>query len=116
VIYELSSIKDDYFSLKFSFDVKEKVFIHSGAITFGRNIDLMLRVFNENGFGQLVFIGPISTSQFKYIVEGKIPNVHCYQTVKYNLLVKYLSCADVGLSLGDSSTISYQLSIYNKFF
>ena len=116
VINELFSVEDDYFSSKFSFDVNEKVFIHSGAITFGRNIELMVRVFSENSVGQLVFIGPITTSQFNYIAEGKIPNVHYHETVEYALLVKYLSCADVGLSLGDSSTLSYQLSMGNKFF
>jgi hypothetical protein len=116
VINELFSVEADYFSSKFSFDVKEKVFIHSGSITFGRNIDLMVSVFSENNVGQLVFIGPITTSQFSYIAEKKIPNVHYHDTVEYNLLVKYLSCADVGLSLGDSSTLSYQLSMGNKFF
>jgi hypothetical protein len=110
------NILDDYFSLKYGFKNTELIFVHSGAITDGRNIELMVKVFTENDLGQLVFIGPITSGKYEFIKNSKISNVHYHETVGSRQLVNYLKIADVGISIIDSSTLSYELTIPNKFF
>jgi UDP-N-acetylglucosamine:LPS N-acetylglucosamine transferase len=106
----------NYFRNKFGIPEEKKIFVHSGALGVGRNIDLLVEIFDRSELGSLVLIGPIRSEEFNYIAENQIQNVYYHEPVKYKYLVKYLSTASVGLIMFDNEVLNREWALPNKFF
>jgi len=109
-------VEGNYFNEKFSISSEDKIFIHSGSVCSGRNIELMVKVFSENELGALVFLGPITETKYLYLKKNNIKNVYYHDPVEYKFLVSYLSTADAGIWLLDKSNINHHFALGNKFF
>jgi hypothetical protein len=108
-------INDSYFHDKFKIPFDERLFIHSGALCEGRNIELLIEIFSQNELGVLVFIGPITSAKYSYIAYNNIKNIYYHKSVKYELLVKYLSTASAGLCIMDNKVLNERYALPNKF-
>jgi len=109
-------LEKNYFHMKFGIPIKEKLFVHSGALCEGRNIDLLVKIFAENDLGRLIFIGPITSKKYEYIEKNKIRNVYYHSSVKHEFLVSYLATANVGLIMFDNEVLNREWALPNKFF
>lgn len=95
----------------------ERLFVHSGNLTSGRSIPLLLEVFSRRPeIGHLVFLGdgPLRSLVDASRVESR--NIHHVAPVSPNQIVDTLRSADVGLCLIDTSSPSYSRSSPNKLF
>lgn len=110
-----NSISEDYYSKKFQFSKNEFVYIHAGYITEGRNIELLIKIFENHDFGKLILLGDISSPNLNYLLTRKFKNVFHHKAIPHELLGDYLKVADVGLCILDGKSVNDKLSLANKF-
>ena len=110
-----NSLSGDYYSNKFQFSKNEFVYIHAGYITEGRNIELLIKIFENHDLGKLILLGDISSPNFNYLMTSKFNNVFLHKDIPHELLGDYLKVADVGLCILDGQSVNDQLSLANKF-
>jgi len=108
-------ISEDYYSKKFQFSIDEVVYVHAGYIFEGRNIELLIKIFENHDFGKLILLGDIASKNYNYLMTKKYQNVFHHKAIPHELLGDYLKVADVGLCILDGHTVNDKLSLANKF-
>lgn len=98
----------------------ELVFVYQGVIDHGRCIDLMLEVFAQTeGNKHLVLMGFIGGHDYQAKIDDyarRYPNIHFHPSVPPQEVLGYTQSADVGLYLIQDSSLSYRLTVGNKFY
>jgi glycosyltransferase involved in cell wall biosynthesis len=84
------------------------VYIHTGNLASGRNIDLILAAFAASAH-HVVFLGDGHLRQAVLDASKSHPNIHWLPPVEPELIVAHVKEADVGLSL-----IEIQLDLSDK--
>lgn len=107
----------DYFRTIFSIPSTQPIFLYQGAIAPGRGIESLIAAFAEMpanaaivvmGYGSLVNWLEAQTTQYK--------NIFYHPAVPPDRLLEYTSAADYGLSLIESTSLSYDYCMPNKLF
>jgi glycosyltransferase involved in cell wall biosynthesis len=93
------------------------IFIYVGGLQNGRGIHHMLKSFsNPTINSHLVFVGSgILENEIKKFSK-KNDNIHILKPVAHNTLVKFISSANVGLSIIEKVSLSDFYCLPNKFF
>lgn len=92
------------------------LFIHTGHLTYGRNIPLILQKFAENGKAHVVFLGDGPLRQDVVAASTTSLNIHWISPVPPHSVVGYARGADAGLNLIEYVSLSDKLSTSNKLF
>lgn len=93
------------------------IFLYVGGFQHGRGIFKMLDVFSKTIVkSNLVFVGygELENHIMKY--SKKYKNIHLLKPVPHDILVKYISSANVGLCLIEKVSLSDYFCLPNKFF
>ncbi len=102
---------------RFGLTTGDQLFLYHGALSGGRGVELLLRVFSRlpaekhivfMGFGPLV-------DRIKSF-EREHTNIHFHPAVAPEEVPRYASSADVGLSLIENVSLSYYYCLPNKVF
>lgn len=92
------------------------LFIHTGRLTGGRHIEQILETFREQSRAHVVFLGAGPLYGLVRAAADESPVVHWLPPVAPDLVVSYVSEADVALCLIELDSLSYRLSSPNKLF
>lgn len=105
-------------SLRAQLDIPADVllFIHTGHLTGGRHIEQILQTFREQNCAHVVFLGDGPLGDFVLSAADESPVIHWLPPVAPDLVVSYVSEADVALCLIELDRLSYRLSSPNKLF
>lgn len=110
--------KRDIFRQKFNIPKNKTIFLYQGSLSKGRNIEMILDTFKQQkrddavvvfmGYGD--FIESVKSSANNY------DNIYFHEAVAPNILQKYTSSADFGISMIEDSCLSYHYCLPNKMF
>lgn len=93
------------------------VFLYLGALFRGRRIEQFIRVFSRlPGHLHVVFMGYGELEPIVREAAARWPNVHFHPAVPPEELLLHTASADIGLHGGENISLSYFLSLPNKFF
>jgi glycosyltransferase involved in cell wall biosynthesis len=102
---------------RFSIDTDDVVFIYQGMLSAKRAIPRFLEVFSKCDSGRhIVFMGygPLVEEIQQY--EARFANIHYLPAVPPEKVLQYTVGADVGVCGMGTGSLSYRLSLPNKFF
>jgi len=110
--------KSDIFRNRFNISASTKIFLYQGSLSAGRGIEIIIEAFSEllDKNYVLIFLG------YGYLVDQIIEAAHKYSNIYYHPAVPpsslfgYTSSADIGISLGENTCLSYYYSLPNKVF
>lgn len=110
--------KKNIFREKFGINSAQKIFLYQGALSPGRGIELLLKLFSSLQSENCVLVcmgyGPLEGEIIKYAALNK--NIFFHKAVIPAELLNYTSSADFGLSFGEDVCLSYRFSLPNKIF
>jgi glycosyltransferase involved in cell wall biosynthesis len=93
----------------------ERLFIHTGNLTAGRNIEPILRAFASAPAGNhVLFLGDGPFAPLVDEFARRHPHIHWLRPVGPDEVVGYVAGCDVALCLIEFSCLSYKLSLPNK--
>ncbi len=106
------------FRHRFSIPESAVVFIYQGMFGAGRGTDQLIDIFEklDHKSAHLVLMGFGSASMIQRISTSVCKNIHFQPSVPRDLIFSYTSGADVGLIFSEANSLSYQLSLPNKYF
>lgn len=90
------------------------LYAHTGHVTIGRNIPLILSTFEETPDRHVVFFGDGPLRGLVESAAARCPNIHWHPPVPSDRVVAHLRGADVGLCLIEYVSLSDELSTPNK--
>jgi glycosyltransferase involved in cell wall biosynthesis len=109
--------KKDLFREKFKISSSKIIFLYQGDFGIGRNIEKLINVFSKmDNDKALVFMGD---GPLEYMVKEsseRYDNIYFQQAVSPSVLLEYTSSADVGLSMIENTSKSYNYCMPNKMF
>lgn len=111
--------KSDYLRNKYQIAEDKTILIYQGVLLEGRGLLPTLNFLRDNDNYVLVIIGdgPFKRTILNEITKHKLENkVFIHQSVRYKELVNITATADIGLSLIEPLTFSYELALPNKLF
>ncbi len=109
--------KTDVLRQRLRIPASEPIFIYSGALTVGRRVEQMIRVFKAVGLDRhLVFMGFGPLESLVKEASEHCPNIHFLPAVAPSEVVGYAAGADVGIVGVENNCLSYHLSLPNKLF
>ena len=110
--------KENKFREIFNISKDKTIFLYQGSLSKGRGIEILLQTFKElidtkniivfMGYGQLE--AEIKENSLKY------DNIYFQEAVSPEVLLKYTSSADFGISTIEDSCLSYRYCLPNKMF
>lgn len=93
------------------------VFIYQGALSHGRRIEQLIRVFNRAGpTRHLVLMGYGELEEIVRAAAAQYENVHFHPAVVPTEVLKVTAGADIGICGGENVCLSYFYSLPNKLF
>ena len=96
------------------------LFLYQGVIDEGRCIDLMLDAFTKvDPTKHLVLMGFIGGHDYQAKIDlytSRFPNIHFHKSVPPQEVLGYTRSADVGFYLIQEASLSYRLTVGNKFY
>ena len=102
---------------RFAIPDDEILFIYQGLLGIGRGIEILLSVFSKaDSKKHIVFMGFGDLENIVKEYANNFPNIHFHPAVKPEDVISYTESADVGVSLIESISLSYQITIPNKVF
>jgi glycosyltransferase involved in cell wall biosynthesis len=107
--------QSDYLRNKFKIPNESKIYVLAGYIDEGRHFDLILDVFKETPKSHLVFIG-FKNKDYLNSMSLEHHNIHYHDFVAQSELTFILNSADIGICLIENTSLSYYLSIPQKFW
>lgn len=111
------SANQDVLRRKFQIPAKAPLFIYSGALTVGRRVEQMIRVFKAVGLDRhLVFMGFGPLEPLVQDAAAHCPNIHFLPAVAPAAVLEHVAGADVGIVGVENNCLSYRLSLPNKLF
>lgn len=101
---------------KLNISKNKLIFVYVGYFQQGRGINLMLETFSKNINSHIVFVGkgPLEKKIREFTLNYN--NIHICKPVPHDVLVKFISSADVGLCLIEKLSLSDFYCLPNKFF
>ena len=110
--------KYNLFREKFSIDSNQKIFLYQGALSKGRGLEILLEAFSKFNSKDNVLVcmgyGPLETLIKQH--AQKYPNIFFQPAVPPDLLLRYTSSADFGISFIEDLCLSYRYCLPNKMF
>lgn len=96
---------------------EDLLFLYLGRFGPGRGIDLMIEAFKKLPSDKhAVFLGDGPWEEWMKGEAGKHSNIHLLKPVSPETVASYASSADVGVSIANGKSLSYQYGLGNKIF
>jgi len=96
----------------------QTIFLYQGGLSKGRGIELMLEAFSYLDSDQIVLVfmgyGPLEDLIQKQVLKQKA--VYYHPAVGFDMLLKFTSSADYGISFIEDSCLSDRYCLPNKIF
>jgi len=112
--------KKNIFRKVFGIGKEQTIFLYQGSISGGRGIEILLETFKklskENRNIVIVFIGYGEFSNLVQEASERYQNIYFHEAVSPQVLLKYTSSADFGISTIEDSCLSYRYCLPNKMF
>jgi len=109
--------KKDLFREKFKISSSKIIFLYQGDFGIGRNIEKIINVFSKMDEDKvLVFMGDGPLEYMVKEASEKYDNIYIQKAVSPNVLLEYTSSADIGLSMIENTSKSYNYCMPNKMF
>jgi len=109
--------KKDIFRDKLGIDKEQNIFLYQGGISKGRGVEILLESFaqiKQNNVVVFMGYGPLESLVKEY--AEKYENIYFHEAVSPDVLLKYTSSADFGISTIENSCLSYYYCLPNKMF
>jgi glycosyltransferase involved in cell wall biosynthesis len=107
----------DYLRQKFGIEEGAIVFIYLGILATGRGVDILLDSFSQTKKqNHIIFMGFGVLADKVRDYEKIFSNIHLHSAVPPEDMGRYLSGADVGVSLIENICLSYYYCLPNKLF
>ena len=110
--------KHDIFRDNFSIGSNQKIFLYQGGLSKGRGLEILLDAFSKFNSKDNVLVcmgyGPLETLIKQH--AQKYPNIFFQPAVPPDLLLRYTSSADFGISFIEDLCLSYRYCLPNKMF
>lgn len=94
----------------------ELVFVHTGRVAQGRNVELIVETFERHARHHVVFLGSGPLLNAVVAAANRSRFVHHHPPVDVDKVVPAVATADVALCLIEAASESYALSSPNKLF
>jgi glycosyltransferase involved in cell wall biosynthesis len=108
------------FRTKFLIPKESIVFIYQGVFGQGRGTRELIEAFTqlENGIAHLVMMGFGSDASENMVKDAarRSNNIHFHEAVPLDLITSYSAGADLGIFISEGNSLSYEMSLPNKFF
>lgn len=95
---------------------EELVFVHTGRIAPGRNVELLVETFERLAKHHVVFLGSGALLDVVQDASGRSRFIHQHPPLAVDEVVPAVATADMALCLVDTTSESYALSSPNKLF
>jgi glycosyltransferase involved in cell wall biosynthesis len=106
-----------HFRQTFDIPSESLIFVYVGILAKGRGIETLLDVFSESGMAaHLVFMGYGDLDSSIAAIASRHTNIHLHAPVPHELVVEYVSGADVGLCFVENVSLSDYYCLPNKLF
>lgn len=105
--------------LRKELDISEesKIFLYQGVLAKGRGVELLIDAFSKlDSRFCLVFMGYGPMESYIRAAASKSKNVYLKEAVEPSQILRYTSSADVGLSIIEPISLSYEYCMPNKLF
>lgn len=119
---ESARIKDKSFDFRVKFSIPQSsvIFIYQGMFGRGRGTVELIESFSrlESKGAHLVMMG-FGSAEIESVVKDAALNninIHYQEPVPLDLITTYSSGADIGIFVSEENSLSYELSLPNKFF
>lgn len=110
--------KNNLFREKFNLRNDQIIFLYQGVLSRGRGLEILLQAFKDFNSEEYVLVcmgyGPLEN--FVQEEAEKYPNIFFQPAVSPDLLLKYTSSADFGISFIEDACLSYRYCLPNKMF
>ena len=109
-------LEPSYLRNKFSIPEGSNIFLHIGALTSGRGVELCIDTFSRStDLGYLVFLGYGKLESYVRDAQKKNTNIFIHERVPHDQVVEVARTADYGLCLIERASLSDFYSVPNKF-
>lgn len=110
--------RNDLFRKKFNISRESIIFLYQGALTKGRQIELLLTTFSKlkNSKAVLVVMGFGQLKELVQKYDREYENIFYHKAVSYDVLLNYTSSADIGFSFLEDTCLNHSYALPNKFF
>lgn len=107
----------DHFRAVLSIPTGKPIFLYQGLLGKGRGLEILVQAFSEiEKSAELVVMGYGPLQEWVVRQTKRYSNVHFHDAVPPDQLLLYTAAADFGLSLIESTSISYDYCMPNKLF
>ena len=108
----------EYFRKKFKIPIDNKIILYLGGLFEGRNINKLLKEFDQikNSKLSLIFMGygTMENQIKKYAQINK--NIYLHNAVEIKNILEYASSADIGIAYMKNGSLNDDFCLPNKFF
>lgn len=109
-------LEPSYLRNKFSIPEGSNIFLHIGALTSGRGVELCIDTFSRStDLGYLVFLGYGKLEPYVREAQRRNTNIFLHERVPHDQVVEVARTADYGLCLIERASLSDFYSVPNKF-
>jgi glycosyltransferase involved in cell wall biosynthesis len=110
--------KENLLREELNIEKEKRVFLYQGALTKGRGIETLLEAFEtlEDKSGAVVFMGYGALEERIQQAALKSENIFYHKAVRPEIVLRYTSSADYGVSMIEDSCLSYRYCLPNKLF
>ncbi|PCD87713.1 glycosyltransferase [Vibrio mediterranei] len=108
-----------YFREHFDIPNDKVIFLYQGALSYGRGIENILRAFSDKSVRSdavCIFMGNGALEARIIDAANSSCNIFFHKSVPYTEIMRVTSSADVGLSIIESTCLSYKYALPNKLF
>lgn len=110
--------KLSYFRDKFGLNINQKIFLYQGLLNRGRGLELLMEAFSKRESKNEVLV-VMGYGVLETVIKDKASsceNIYFHEAVAADKLLYYTSSADFGLSIIESTCLSYNYCLPNKLF
>ena len=106
---------------KFSISLDKKIYLYQGGVSFGRNVDIIVKAFvrldrDDKSKDVLVIMGDGDLKPQLQSLASDCNNIFFHDAVPHEDLMSYTSSADYGFCLYDDSCVNHIYCCPNKVF
>jgi glycosyltransferase involved in cell wall biosynthesis len=110
-------VPSNHFRDSFPIDSEQPIFLYQGVIASGRGIEALVHTFSQlQGEACLVFMGYGSSVEWVKSQADHTSNIFYHPAVPPSELLSYTAASDYGVSVIESTSVSYEYCMPNKLF
>ena len=111
-------INTNYFRENLNIKKDSRIVLYQGRLSKGRGVDLLLECFKLRNDDKvvIVFMGYGELENSIKIASNKKNNIFFHPAVAPEIVLKYTSSADIGISFIENTCLSYYFCLPNKLF